>query len=163
MIRVSPILIVWLSILNMTTLAKCLDHQKQKLLSNIPLPWAFCFFSFFFSKSKHLIITMAITTTMILIHLLYHLECTTLSPNRRGEGDEEPKVLWEIKTWVRINNLFFNIRWRLINILVRCNGRYRFVVWSYMRITTWKHISVVTRGNYLVNSERKYIIAKKKY
>jgi hypothetical protein len=40
---VSPLLIVRLSILNMITLTKCLDHQTKKLLPLIPLPWAFCF------------------------------------------------------------------------------------------------------------------------
>ena len=49
-LRVLPILIVRLSILNVITLAKCLDHQIKKLLSNFTFALSFLFFSFFFSK-----------------------------------------------------------------------------------------------------------------
>jgi hypothetical protein len=49
-IRVSPLLIVWLSILNVITLAKCLDHQTKKLLTTYTFALSFLFFSFFFYK-----------------------------------------------------------------------------------------------------------------
>ena len=49
----------------MITLAKCLDHQNKELLWISPFALTFLFFSFFFSKLEHLIITMAITTIMI--------------------------------------------------------------------------------------------------
>ena len=46
---------------------------------DITFALSFLFFSFFYSMPKHLIITLAITTIMIFIHLLHHLECATLS------------------------------------------------------------------------------------
>ena len=51
----------------MITLAKCIDHQKQRAPMDITFALSFLFFSFFFSKPEHLIITMAVTTIMIFI------------------------------------------------------------------------------------------------
>ena len=69
-------LVVLLSILNVITLAKCLDHLNQKVPINFTFALSFLFFSFFF-KSKHLIITMASPSSCYDLHLLHHLECAT--------------------------------------------------------------------------------------
>ena len=49
---------------------------KQKAPIDITFALSFLFFSFFFSKSKHLIITMA-SSSCYDLHLLHHLECAT--------------------------------------------------------------------------------------
>jgi hypothetical protein len=63
--------VLQLSILNVITLAKCLDHKIKKLLPLIPLSWAF-YFSLSFFPSRAL--DQHGHTTMIFIHLLYHLK-----------------------------------------------------------------------------------------
>ena len=57
-IRVTLLLIVRLSILNVITLTKCLDHENKMAPTFYTFALSLLFFSFFFSKFKHLIITM---------------------------------------------------------------------------------------------------------
>ena len=51
--------------------------KTKKLLSNFTFALSFLFFSFFFSKSKHLIITMSSPSSCHDLYLLHHLEYAT--------------------------------------------------------------------------------------